>query len=623
VASPSDWCIKEEERRVRRDLTDCMVCSIDPPSCTDVDDALHVKRLSNGQVEVGVHIADVSYFVREGGLLDAEAMDRCTSVYLVDRRIDMLPSLLSEHLCSLRAGVERFSVSVIWILDEKDMRVSNVWMGRSLIRSRYQLTYQEAQDIFEGRPPPYMPPSDASSLTDSISFLFSLTRMLRGKRKEAGALLDLAGGELKFGLDPNTGRPIEVIKKEKLEAMDMIAEMMILANREVAEQIVRDNPGSALLRNHPPPTKSFEGVAPFLSDGASIDPSSNKTVSQALDQSIQKMRAQDNKAAESLVCSLVTQCMNEAQYLSSGSISAGSQRHYGLALEYYTHFTSPIRRYADIIVHRQMLKTCTTRHQELSLMAQKMNERHRQAKEASKVCNELFLLDLFVLKPHVVEALVVKILADRSLLEVFIPSYSIKGVVKLLDASGTVIPPLGHDRNKSLSIRTSSRSTEDIPQSIEIVANESAVIWSAEEWQTVLVELSAQSHRAHGPRLQIRVSLLDPQHQGFLLRHQTSPFTPPPPLKSEIINEPVVEDDVRYHSEGEEGWKVACVPMPLISGSGEDATDLNEARELRQVRARVEAKIDRTALGSKRRSELIAIKAKLDHLLLTLHMPLK
>ena len=578
-----------------------------------MDDALHVKHLPSGLVECGVHIADVSHFVQEGGYLDSEARDRCTSIYLVDRRLDMLPALLSEQLCSLRSGSERLAVSVIWTMDQQSNEVKDVWIGRSIIKSSYQLTYQEAQDIYEGRPPGYIPHPDASGLHSSISFLFTLTRSLRAKRKEAGALLELAGNELRFKTDPISGRPIEVSRKEKLEAMDMIAEMMILANNAVAKQLVRDYPGSALLRNHPPPSsKSFDSVTPFLSlDGTAIDPGSNKRVAAALDQAIERMRAQDNNAAASLVSSLMTRSMNEAQYLSSGSISSGSQSHYGLALDYYTHFTSPIRRYADIVVHRQLLKTATTSHQDLVLMASRMNERHRQAKEASKACNELYLLDLFATSPQIVEALVVKIAKDRSLIEVYVPEYSMNGVIRLTDASGQVISPLGHDSDSkaTLSIKISSQLGDlSAAQSIEMLANESVAIWSAAEWGKVYVQLGAQSSRAHGLQRQTRLCL-DPLHprsgsKTTLQLKPVSPFLLPCPRvspRAEIESHQQSNYEEQEDEGRNEGWKVTHQPVEIM-GRVEGSRELRERRELI---ARANAKIDRCPPGSKRRSELL------------------
>ncbi|GAX81333.1 hypothetical protein CEUSTIGMA_g8764.t1 [Chlamydomonas eustigma] len=605
VADASQWRPSAEETASRRDLSgpEYFVCSIDPPGCTDVDDALHVRRLpgstasttsgtasaasrsSKGLLEVGVHIADVSFFVRPGSMLDGEARDRCTSVYLVDRRLDMLPALLSEQLCSLRSGAQRYAVSVLWTIREDTLEVVDVWMGRTIIASRHQLTYQQAQDVLEGRPPAEgdeLSQQDTVKLKDSLQVLTAVTDKLRAKRLRDGAL-DLSGTELRFQLD-GEGNPATLESKVKVPMMDLIAEMMIWANAAVAERIATAFPGSALLRNHPPPRQvAFEQVQQLLlpsdeeggaegrtnNDGTSLgpdsaptlDPRSNKAVSSALSKACARTR---DPAAAQLIRSMLTRAMSEAKYLSTGSNAppgSPATYHYGLALPFYTHFTSPIRRYADVVVHRQLLAaiemdqkqqfllaadssqalfTSVISHSELSQAAERMNEQHRRAKAAQKQCTELYMLELLHRTPHVEKALVIGV--KGTYVEVFIPKYQLTGKIKLLDTKGLVKLPLiseedvvdssdafadaarrrlsimnptadsvqiledisGERMGSQITAETSSSSSSLLRQGTKEKSNH-RIVWSAATWQHVWVRLAAASNRAHGPRLGIQL----------------------------------------------------------------------------------------------------------------------
>ena len=357
----------------RRDLRATHpVCSVDPPGCQDIDDALSVRRLPNGNLEVGVHIADVTHFVSHASALDLEARRRGTTVYLVDRRLDMLPSVLSENLCSLRARVDRFAMSVLWeFTPGLRLLPDRTWMGRTVIRSSHALTYYQAQRLIDGKHADLRPSNDApvdsveggvcgaavplqdeAELRDRLRLLRDVARQVAARRTKDGAL-SLNSAELKFVL--GDGKSPQAVKtKDDMEVHDTIAELMILANSSVAKFIYDAFPSQALLRRHVSPDLArFKGlVALAAARGIKLDASSNAALAKsmkALD------RADVPVGARTLLRSMATRAMSEAQYMCTGDASedaAAPFTHYGLALEFYTHFTSPIRRYADVVVHR-------------------------------------------------------------------------------------------------------------------------------------------------------------------------------------------------------------------------------------------------------------------------------
>ncbi|EFJ50680.1 hypothetical protein VOLCADRAFT_88450 [Volvox carteri f. nagariensis] len=588
VSRAEEWRVPPRERATRRDLTAPEYFVV---GCTDVDDAMHVRFLpalppppkpmygsttlydsssdaaGDQLVEVGVHIADVSWFVAAGGMLDGEARDRCTSVYLVDRRLDMLPGLLSEQLCSLRQGVERLAVSVIWTMRrrprttrphgeaggpaaaeegrEYEHEVKDVWYGRTVICSRHQLHYQQAQDILDGRPASpgdELPADHVAVLRGALKVLDELTAQLRSRRVCCGAL-ELASAELRFQTDPATGAPCQVESKKKIHMMDVVAEMMIAANSAVAERIAMAFPGAALLRNHPPPRpQAFEQVRALIepySGGDTVDPSSNVSLAAALERACAAAAAATDPAAATLIKSLATRAMSEAQYNSSGTTPPGTplSYHYGLALQYYTHFTSPIRRYADVVVHRQLLAALSGSpppqlHPDLAAAAATMNARHRQAKAAQKECSELYLLLLLHSRPHVERALVCGITGNR--LELFIPSYHLRAAVALTDRRGLPRPPLrpgqpegpAAEEDPFLAAERRGLRLSGTSEEVSITdAGTGSIVWAVRLWQPVSVRLNAADHRAHGPKLALR--LLDPSHPDAV--HEGPPQLRPQP----------------------------------------------------------------------------------------------
>jgi DIS3-like exonuclease 1 len=540
-----NWVVPPDELTRRRDLRHHRACSIDPPGCTDVDDALSVhfldERGSDGAVvEVGVHIADVSYFVRPGTLLDYEARLRGTTVYLVDRRLDMLPSLLSENLASLLQRRDRLAVSCVWRLDEK-MDVVDVWFGRSVIHSRHQMTYYQAQAIHDEKPLPLEDGAAANAFPDArdievvrkdLQTLVAFANKANAVRLEHGAV-ELESAELRFETDARTKSPTEVIKKAEVPMMRVVAELMILANSAAARVTHRAFPSNALLRRHAPPREGgfAELTKLAAAKGVELDCSSGE----ALSASLARIAVSSDAEVTTLFRGLATRAMSEAQYVSSGSVSDtdGGFGHYGLALTYYTHFTSPIRRYADVVVHRQLIEAAeaagdaassrgfkSMSPELLESLATHLNERNRASKLAQSRCGEIYLLWLLREKPAV-EAAVVHEIRDDGVM-VFLPSFHIKAPVRLVDEdNGCAIKELTEsefepDPSSSNWIRAkrsvgvdgfaARRSTSPDEDRLDIVrVDDDSVVRSYALLDKVWVQLSCKHTRAYGPRLELRL----------------------------------------------------------------------------------------------------------------------
>lgn len=374
----------------RRDLRDRLVCSIDPPKCQDIDDALHARLLPNGNYEVGVHIADVTHFVKPNTPLDEEGANRGTSVYLVDKRIDMLPMLLGTDLCSLKPKVERYAFSVLWELTP-DAKIVNTEFTKSIIRSREAFEYSEAQARI-----------DDASLTDELTLgmraLRDLSKKLKQQRLDNGAL-NLASPEVKVHVDSETSDPNEVEIKQLLDTNSLVEEFMLLANISVARQIYKAFPQTAMLRRHaPPPVSNFDILNEQLrvkKNGMQIDVSSSKALADSLDRIVDP----EDPFFNTLIRIMATRCMMAAEYFSSGSFSYPEFRHYGLATDIYTHFTSPIRRYADIVAHRQLaasigyepLEQSHRDQEKMQAICQNINKRHRNAQFAGRASIEYYV----------------------------------------------------------------------------------------------------------------------------------------------------------------------------------------------------------------------------------------
>lgn len=424
---PLPWSVSSEDlaNPCRLDLRHVCVFSVDPPGCKDIDDALHCTTLPNGNFEVGVHIADVTNFVHPGTPLDDEAAQRGTSVYLVERRIDMLPKPLTEDICSLRSDVERLAFSVIWEMTPQAEIISTKYT-KSIIKSCAALSYIEAQARM-----------DDSRLMDPLTMdlrnMNALAKVMRLRRIERGALT-LASAEVKFQIDTETHDPLDIGMYQIREANQMVEEFMLAANVSVAEKILKHFPLCSLLRRHPSPTR--EMLEPLLRTAAAVglnlDVSSSKALADSLDHAVG-----DDPYFNKLIRILATRCMTQAVYFCSGDLSPPEFHHYGLAAPLYTHFTSPIRRYADVIVHRLLaaslglykLPTIFQDNAQLTSTADNLNYRHRNAQMAGRASVELHTLIYFRKRPTDTEARIVKIRSNGFI--VFVPKYGIEGPVYL------------------------------------------------------------------------------------------------------------------------------------------------------------------------------------------------
>ncbi|KAJ4963256.1 hypothetical protein NE237_023195 [Protea cynaroides] len=426
---PLPWSLStvDLENPNRKDLRHIRVFSVDPPGCKDIDDALHCTALPNGNFEVGVHIADVTNFVHPGTPLDDEASQRGTSVYLVERRIDMLPKPLTEDICSLRSDVERLAFSVIWEMTPEAEIISTRYT-KSVIKSCAALSYVEAQARMDDSR--LMDP-----LTTDLRNMNMLAKIMRLRRIERGALT-LASAEVKFQIDTETHDPLDIGMYQIREANQMVEEFMLAANVSVAEKILKHFPQCSLLRRHPSPTK--EMLEPLLRTaaaiGISLDVSSSKALADSLDRAVG-----DDPYFNKLIRILATRCMTQAVYFCSGDLSPPEFLHYGLASPLYTHFTSPIRRYADVIVHRLLaaalgiskLPPIFQDRPQLTSIADNLNYRHRNAQMASRASVELHTLIYFRKRPTDTEARIVKIRSNGFI--VFVPKYGIEGPVYLTE----------------------------------------------------------------------------------------------------------------------------------------------------------------------------------------------
>ena len=415
------------------------VCSIDPPGCQDIDDALHALPLPNGNFEVGVHIADVTHFVAPDTPMDAEAAARGTTVYLVDKRIDMLPMLLGTDLCSLKPHVERFAFSAVWELTP-DADVVSVDFAKSAIASRAAFSYEQAQNRIDD-------PAAQDELAVGMRTLLALATKLRRRRMDAGAL-NLASPELRIeagaetSSDPiaaananaETNVAIDVKTKPLLATNSLVEEFMLLANTAVAGRIHAAFPQTAMLRRHgAPPQTNFEELQRQLlvRKGLALRVDSSKALADSLDACVDPAEPFFN----TLVRILATRCMRAAEYFCSGSLAPPDFCHYGLASAIYTHFTSPIRRYADVVAHRQLAAAIGfAEHpslrspQVLETVCSNINVRHRNAQMAARASVDYYVGQALRGRTAREHAFVLRVFANG--VAVFVPRFGLEGVIR-------------------------------------------------------------------------------------------------------------------------------------------------------------------------------------------------
>lgn len=348
-AQKLDTSITEEEIAKRRDMRDVLTFTIDPRDAKDFDDALSYQELENGNYEIGIHIADVSHYLQEGSVLDEEAYSRATSIYLVDRVVPMLPEVLSNFACSLRPNEEKYTFSAVFTLNKK-AEIINSWFGRTVTYSDKRMAYEEAQVIIETKGNTI--PADISltgeeqtidqPIVDAVLKLNELAKMLREKRMANGAI-SFDKVEVKFHLNEND-EPTGVYFKVSKDANHLIEEFMLLANRKVSEFIGKQKK-TFIYRIHDEPDqdKLFNLQSVISKFGYGINFKSKDSISKSLNQLLSDVQG---KKEQNMVDTLTIRSMSKAAY------STENIGHYGLAFDYYSHFTSPIRRYPDVMAHR-------------------------------------------------------------------------------------------------------------------------------------------------------------------------------------------------------------------------------------------------------------------------------
>ena len=436
----------------RRDLRDLLICSIDPPGCVDIDDALHARLLENGNFEIGVHIADVSHFVKPNNAMDKEASIRGTTVYLVDKRIDMLPTLLGTDLCSIKPYVERYAFSVLWEITPTADVLSSTFT-KSVIRSREAFSYEQAQLRIDDK-------TQQDDLTKGMRTLLMLSKKLKSKRMAVGAL-NLASPEVRVEAESETSDPIDVKTKQLLDTNSLVEEFMLLANISVAGKIYEAYPQTALLRRHAePPNSNFEELTNQLKvrKGMELHTENSKALADSLDKCVDPTQPFFN----TLVRILATRCMMSAEYFCSGTQSYPEFRHYGLASQIYTHFTSPIRRYADLEVHRQLaaaieyeqLDSSLHNKAKLEAVCKNINVRHRNAQLAGRASIEYYVGQ--ALKGRIIEeeGFVMRIFSNGFV--VFVPRFGIEGLIRLRDIE-TPEPQAEYDAERYVLAVSGSR----------------------------------------------------------------------------------------------------------------------------------------------------------------------
>ncbi|RVE61474.1 hypothetical protein OJAV_G00171020 [Oryzias javanicus] len=438
LPSKKKYEIPPEELEKRRDLRKECIFTIDPPTARDLDDALSCKQLPDGNFEVGVHIADVSYFVKENTALDETASQRATSVYMVQRVIPMLPPLLCETLCSLNPLVERLTFSVIWKLSPEG-EVLSEWFGRSVIRSCVKLSYNHAQSLIEAPdklfspeelPENMDPEHPIDEIHQAVLNLHSIATHLRRKRFSDDALR-LEQMKLSFTLNKETMMPNGCHIYEYKDSNKLVEEFMLLANIATAQHIYRKFPNLALLRRHPPPkVKMMEELKEMCCQlGIDIDVATSGGLQKSLN-----MLSEDeySGARKEVLTHLCSRPMQMALYFCSGVLKNEQLfKHFALNIPLYTHFTSPIRRYADIIVHRLLAASLKCgppleiSAEEMEKQATHCNNKKMMAKRAGELSIDLFFgVFLSACGPLNSTAIVMKVL-DQSF-DVLVLKYAVQ-----------------------------------------------------------------------------------------------------------------------------------------------------------------------------------------------------
>lgn len=356
--------ISQDEIDKRRDMRNITTFTIDPVDAKDFDDALSVEIINDDLIEVGIHIADVSHYIKEGGIIDEEAIKRATSVYLVDRCIPMLPERLSNGVCSLRPNEDKLCFSVVVKLN-KSGDILDKWFGKTVIHSDRRFTYEEAQDVIE---------TSQGDYKDEILALDKLAKIMRGKRIQDGSI-EMGSIEVRFKLDKQTKKPIDVYFKTQKDSNKLIEEFMLLANKLVAKEL-SDAKYHNVYRVHDQPNlEKLESLASICKNfGYSLDTNSDvKNLKSSINKLVKDIK---DKPEENMIETLITRCMSKATYTTKNI------GHYGLGFTHYSHFTSPIRRYPDLITHRILN----------NFLNKKSNDNLKKIEDMSKWCSDREIL---------------------------------------------------------------------------------------------------------------------------------------------------------------------------------------------------------------------------------------
>lgn len=352
--------ISEAEIANRRDMREVTTFTIDPLTAKDFDDALSIQHLENGRVEIGVHIADVSHYVRPNSALDQEAQRRSTSVYLVDRVCPMLPEKISNELCSLRPNEDKLSFSAVFEFNPESWTVEKRWFGRTVIHSDRRFTYEEAQEVLD---------TGEGDFKEELFEMQKIAAKLRERRYKNGAI-NFASNEVRFKLDED-GKPIDVYVKKQIETNRLIEDFMLLANREVATYIIKKEqtlntriPFVYRVHDEPDEEKVAELAKFAAALGVEMDLKSPKAIAASYNK---LMSIAEKDPAVKMLSPIAIRTMAKAIYTTENI------GHYGLGFDNYTHFTSPIRRYADVLVHR-VLEANLNRKEAVKLNAMKLEE---------------------------------------------------------------------------------------------------------------------------------------------------------------------------------------------------------------------------------------------------------
>ncbi|KAL7522669.1 hypothetical protein ACHAWX_007355 [Stephanocyclus meneghinianus] len=443
------WKPTAEMCRGRRDYRKHRVFTIDPTTARDLDDALHVTQLPDGRVEIGVHIADVSHFVKPGSAVDEEALRRATTVYLVDRVIPMLPRPLCEIACSLNENVERLAFSCVWRMNidgtmsskNGKSKADEVWYGRTVIKSCSRLDYATAQNIIDKKVatgekqvdetlwPKSRQPTGGHTIDEVAADVRLMHKVAMARRKlrfENGALA-LNGVKLTFQLEEDGVTPKMCAPYPLRDSNRLIEEYMLLANFLVAQRLITHAKGRALLRQHPPPLEAgLQNVVEVSKESFDfdIDVSNSKTLQESL--SRLSRTCSDELVIQCVTESLMTP-MRPAEYIAAGEVNEEDWQHFALNIPYYTHFTSPIRRYADVIVHRLLEATIDDTVDECASQqvihgdAMHCNDKRMASKKAQERSDRVFL-SLFLKKNPISSVLGVCLGIGEKTFTIFVPS---------------------------------------------------------------------------------------------------------------------------------------------------------------------------------------------------------